>query len=73
MRNPGLAAVLSVIIPGVGQIYNGQFLWAIFWFIITPGAWIGTAGCWVGYVTSSRRISLTPTHKTIPIDSAVSS
>ena len=44
MRNPGLAAVLSVIIPGVGQIYNGQFLWAIFWFIITPGAWIGTAG-----------------------------
>ena len=55
MRNPGLAAVLSVIIPGVGQIYNGQFLWAIFWFIITPGAWIGTAGLlgWVCHIISA--------------------
>jgi TM2 domain-containing membrane protein YozV len=24
MKNPGTAAVLSFIIPGVGQIYNGQ-------------------------------------------------
>jgi len=44
-----------VIIPGVGQIYNGQFLWAIFWFIITPGAWIGTAGLlgWVCHIISA--------------------
>ena len=55
MRNPGVAAVLSVIIPGVGQIYNGQFLWAIFWFIITPGAWIGTAGLlgWICHIISA--------------------
>ena len=26
MKNPGTAAVLSFFIPGVGQIYNGEFL-----------------------------------------------
>jgi TM2 domain-containing membrane protein YozV len=26
MRDPGLAAVLSVIVPGVGQFYNGRIL-----------------------------------------------
>jgi TM2 domain-containing membrane protein YozV len=36
IRKPGIAAVLSILIPGVGQIYNGQILWAIVWFIITP-------------------------------------
>ncbi|MBA3269876.1 MAG: hypothetical protein H0T71_05145 [Acidobacteria bacterium] len=41
---PGTAAVLSLLIPGVGQIYNGDFLRAAFWLIITPGFWIGTAG-----------------------------
>ena len=55
MRNPGVAAVLSVIIPGVGQIYNGQFLWAIFWFIITPGLWVGSAGLlgWICHIVSA--------------------
>jgi hypothetical protein len=44
MRNPGVAAVLSAIIPGVGQFYNGRFLAGILWLIITPGLWIGTGG-----------------------------
>ncbi len=44
MSQPGIAAVLSLIIPGVGQIYNGDFLRGIFWLIITPGFWIGTGG-----------------------------
>jgi hypothetical protein len=26
LKNPGLAAVLSALIPGLGQIYNGDFL-----------------------------------------------
>jgi len=26
MREPGVAAVLSAIIPGIGQFYNGRFL-----------------------------------------------
>lgn len=44
MRNPILAAVLSAIIPGVGQLYNGRILAGILWLIITPGLWIGTGG-----------------------------
>jgi TM2 domain-containing membrane protein YozV len=44
MRNTGTAAVLSLIIPGVGQFYNGDFLRGIFWLIITPGFWLWTAG-----------------------------
>ena len=43
-KNPGTAAVLSLLIPGVGQIYNGDFLRGIFWLIVTPGMWIGTGG-----------------------------
>ena len=54
-RNPGLAAVLSLLIPGVGQIYNGDFLRGIFWLIVTPGFWIGTGGMfgWVCHVIAS--------------------
>ena len=43
-RDPGKAAVLSFFIPGVGQIYNGDFLRGIFWLIVTPGLWIGSSG-----------------------------
>lgn len=55
MRHPGTAAVLSVVIPGVGQIYNGDFLRGIFWLIVTPGMWIGTGGFfgWVCHVISA--------------------
>jgi hypothetical protein len=55
MKNPGSAAVLSVLIPGVGQIYNGDFLRGIFWLIITPGFWIGSGGTlgWVCHVIAS--------------------
>lgn len=44
MKDPGLAAVLSFLIPGVGQIYNGEFFRALFWLVVTPGLWIGTGG-----------------------------
>lgn len=63
-RNPGVAAVLSVLIPGVGQIYNGDFLRGLFWLIVTPGMWIGTGGLlgWVCHliaaVTAHRRANL---------------
>ncbi|MGD9506692.1 MAG: DUF5683 domain-containing protein [Syntrophobacteraceae bacterium] len=55
MSREGIAAVLSLILPGVGQIYNGMFLRGIFWLIITPGFWIGTGGTlgWVCHVISS--------------------
>src|SRR5262245_49068155 len=55
MRNPGTAAVLSLIIPGVGQIYNGKILRGIFWLIVTPGFWLGTGGMfgWVCHLISA--------------------
>lgn len=31
--NPGIAAVLSVIVPGLGQVYNGRLLAGLFWFL----------------------------------------
>jgi TM2 domain-containing membrane protein YozV len=43
-KNPGVAAVLSAIVPGLGQFYNGDFWRGIFWLLITPGMWIGTGG-----------------------------
>lgn len=44
MTRAGNAAVMSLILPGAGQIYNGYFLRGIFWLIITPGLWIGSGG-----------------------------
>jgi TM2 domain-containing membrane protein YozV len=44
MRDPVLAGVLSLIVPGVGQLYNGRILAGILWLIVTPGFWIGTGG-----------------------------
>jgi TM2 domain-containing membrane protein YozV len=49
MSRAGTAAVLSLIVPGVGQIYNGDFLRGIFWLIVTPGFWIGSGG-WLGWI-----------------------
>jgi TM2 domain-containing membrane protein YozV len=55
MKSPGLAGVLSFVLPGLGQLYNGRWGWAIFWLIITPGFWIGTGGLlgWVCHVLSA--------------------
>ena len=55
MHSPGTAGVLSLIVPGVGQIYNGDFLRGIFWLIITPGFWIGSGGMlgWVCHIIAA--------------------
>jgi TM2 domain-containing membrane protein YozV len=55
MKNPGLAAVLSALIPGIGQFYNGDFLRGIFWLIVTPGLWIGSGGLlgWICHVIAA--------------------
>jgi TM2 domain-containing membrane protein YozV len=37
MRDSFTAGLLSFIIPGVGQLYNGRILAGILWLIITPG------------------------------------
>ena len=55
MRDPRLAAILSLLIPGVGQLYNGRILAGILWLIITPGLWIGTGGLlgWVCHLIAA--------------------
>src|SRR2546423_14910701 len=44
MRDPFLAGVLSFLIPGAGQIYNGRILIGIIWLFVTGVSWIGSAG-----------------------------
>ena len=55
VKSPGVAAVLSAIIPGIGQFYNGDFLRGIFWLIVTPGLWIGSGGMlgWICHVIAA--------------------
>ena len=55
VRSPGVAAVLSALIPGIGQFYNGDFLRGIFWLIVTPGLWIGSGGMlgWICHVIAA--------------------
>jgi TM2 domain-containing membrane protein YozV len=55
MRDSRLAAVLSLIVPGVGQFYNGRILAGILWLILTPGFWIGTGGTlgWIFHIISA--------------------
>jgi hypothetical protein len=54
-HTPGVAATLSLLLPGLGQIYNGAFWRAIFWFIITPGLWIGSGGTlgWICHIAAA--------------------
>ena len=75
MSKPGMAAVLSLFIPGVGQIYNGAFWRGIFWLIITPGFWIGSGGLlgWICHLISAftayryaKKQRQTPTVQVIP-------
>lgn len=55
MRDPALAALLSLLIPGIGQLYNGTLLRGLFWLVITPGFWIGTGGLlgWVCHLIAA--------------------
>jgi TM2 domain-containing membrane protein YozV len=55
MSRPGVAALLSFIVPGVGQIYNGDILRGLFWLVITPGLWVGSGGLlgWVCHLIAA--------------------
>jgi len=50
--NQGFAALLSLLAPGIGQVYTGRWFMAIFFLIFTPGFWIGTGGTlgWIFHV-----------------------
>lgn len=44
MREPLLAGILSLLIPGIGQIYNGRIFIGIIWLVLTGVSWIGSVG-----------------------------
>jgi len=44
MSDAGIAAILSLAAPGLGQVYNGEILRGVFWLVVTPGFWLGTGG-----------------------------
>ncbi len=35
-RSGLLAGLMSLFVPGLGQLYKGFALWALFWFILVP-------------------------------------
>ena len=43
-QKEGVSAVLSLMVPGAGQIYNGDFFRGAFLLLVTPGVWLGTGG-----------------------------
>lgn len=50
MKSPGLAAVLSLVVPGVGQIYNGHLVKGLLLvFLALPIAWL-SLGILIGFV-----------------------
>jgi TM2 domain-containing membrane protein YozV len=55
LPNPGIAAVLSFLIPGLGQFYSGRFWRGIFWLLVTPGLWIASASTlgWICHVVAA--------------------
>lgn len=38
--NPAIAALLSFILPGAGQIYQGKIFAGLLWFTFTIGAYL---------------------------------
>lgn len=55
MRDPFVAGLLSFLLPGLGQIYNGRILVGIIWMIVTGFSWIGSAGTlgWVVHIIAA--------------------
>ncbi len=59
--HPGLAAVLSVFLPGLGQIYSGRLvagaLWFLatslfYWAIVLPGFVVHALCIWSAYASA---------------------
>jgi TM2 domain-containing membrane protein YozV len=52
MRDPFIAGILSLIVPGLGQIYNGRILAGIVWLFLALFFWGWTGGLlgWVFHI-----------------------
>ncbi len=55
MKDKNIAGLLSFFVPGTGQIYNGNYGWAIFWMLVVPGLWIASQGFfgWILHILCS--------------------
>ena len=55
MRNPLIAGILSLIFPGLGQLYNGRVVPALLWFIFGVVLWPATGGLlgWIPHLISA--------------------
>ena len=60
---PGIAAVLSVLLPGLGQVYAGRLLAGALWFLATsisywailvPGILVHALCIWSAYHSAKR-------------------
>ncbi len=63
--SPGLAAVLSVLVPGLGQVYSGRLLagalwcgltWISYWAVLIPGFLVHALCIWSAYQSAKRWI-----------------
>ncbi len=63
--SPGLAAVLSVLLPGLGQVYSGRLLagalWLLltsfsYWAVLIPGFLVHALCIWSAYQSAKRWI-----------------
>ncbi len=61
--SPGLAAVLSVLLPGLGQVYSGRLLagalwfgltWLSYWAVLIPGFLVHALCIWSAYQCAKR-------------------
>ena len=55
MRNPLIAGLLSLILPGLGQLYNGRVLAGILWFIFAVILWPASGGLlgWIPHLVAA--------------------
>jgi len=69
LPSPGIAAVLAVLLPGLGHVYVGRLLAAAVWFlaisfaywaILVPGFLLHAISIWSAYVSAERVESGSP-------------
>ena len=55
MREPFIAGILSLLVPGLGQIYNGRVLPGIIWLLLALFVWGWTFGLfgWVFHIIAA--------------------
>ena len=67
LPSPGIAAVLAVLLPGLGHVYTGRLLAGAVWFLATsfaywailvPGFLLHAISVWSAYRLSEKRGSV---------------